>query len=237
MALAMLEERQGPVRMVEFADAGIDPRAVRELVQDKTILNPYRGVYLLPGHYEPRLLALSILAVRDVDYLLCLESAAEHHGLVETSNRNLWIAMSETSSIKPVAGFRPITVLWQGMQLPGTSAGALDMPAGAGANDVSTEVEQFYGVIREVIYGVLVKVTSPARTVCDLLRFMNRPVGRHAYNGLTVSEQTALRALSAYVESYEIDEAREMAERLGCEEEVMRYLSIADTVSSRLGRR
>lgn len=93
-------------------------------------------------------------------------------------------------------------------------------------------VERYYGIYQTTIYGSPVKITSPARTVCDLLMFRNRPIGREGLNGLFITEQDAFDAVLKYIQNHEIEDAIEMANRMNYGREVTDHLSFAARVST-----
>lgn len=233
----MLNNRQGPIRWLDFREAGVDYNALRDMVREGTLLYPAFGVFALPQAYDPHLLALATLSAHGTEFFACLETAAAIHKLLPESDRYLWLVLPNSrNTLRDVVGFEPIPVRWNAMRIP---------PHGVDITDAvrhelgwkpkmsrSELVERYYGIYEATIYGSPVKITSPARTVCDLLMFKKKPIAREGLNGLFITEQDAYDAVLKYIGGHEIDDAIEMANRMNYGREVTDYLSFAARISS-----
>ena len=88
--------------------------------------------------------------------------------------------------------------------------------------------EIYFGFERHIVCGHEVLVTSKARTICDLLFFRNRVLRPKKENAICFTDGIAFGALKAYADKYDLDDVREMADRLGYREEVLPLLNLVD---------
>ncbi|WP_341910993.1 hypothetical protein [Ferrovibrio terrae] len=230
--LNILAKRQGPVKWTEFRQARVESTAMRDMVREGTVIHPTPGVFALQREYEPLPFALSVLRAHGTEYFLSLTSAARYHGLIPEIDSFLWVVMPDNrNTLHEVAGFFPVPVRWRQMHLPSepfTLSDGQRLSVGwtpGMSREESTE--RFLGVYREWIYGAEVKITSPARTICDLLMFRNRPIGRVGLEGLFIEDSIAFSAVAEYARNFEMASALTMAERLGYGDRVTSSLRIA----------
>lgn len=234
----MINAAGRPVRLAELLDAGIDVRVVRAVVQEGRILNPVKGIYCDLGNYDPFLHALACLRVHGTDYVLCLKSAAQYHGLIGNVDSDLWVAAPVGRGILAYVGdYRAVPIHWNGMQAP---SAPMDVPLDSEADvDLGRleQTERYFGIWRQVVGGVEIKVTSPARTVVDLLRYMERPVAKERVDGLCFDQATAFEALATFVRDNDVDMVAEIADRLGCTDQIEVHVALARSFQVTVGRR
>lgn len=236
-AYNIIQNRGGPVRLAEFIARGIDARALRYLVQEELVLNPFQGIYCPIGSYDPFLLALAVLRAHGTDYVLGLKTAAQYHGLLTEMDDDIWAATPVGRGMPgDVLGFRPVPVHWKGMQAP---QDPLDVPLDSEADvDLGRleQTERYFGIHRVTVYGTEIKVTSPARTVCDLLRFIDNPILKEGFDGLAIDSTTAFEALASYTRDHDVATLVEMSDRLGCREKIEDHLELARSFQIRSSR-
>lgn len=231
IALRMLEERGGPIRLQRFTDAGISACVVRHLVRQGKALNPMVGIYFPLDEYDDLYVALSGLSARGSEYLLCLKSAAEYHGLADPEHNLLWVGVSISRNVPPKAGvYSPFEIHWQDVQLPQKpSPAAIAAFKGDGLTDMEA-TERYLGIETQYIYGEAVKLTSAARTVVDLLLHMNRPI-RRGNHVQAISPEYAFNALRKFAEKNDLWEVRKIADRLGGRDQIEFHLSLERVVN------
>jgi hypothetical protein len=229
--MRMFEMRKGPIRWQEFRNAGVDDHALRELVREGAVLYPAVGIFAAPGDYEPRRFALSVLKAHGTEFYVCLKTAALMHGLISVDDQYIWLVLPSTrKTLREIGGYEPIPVRWNSMQVP-------DDPIMLDEGDKASvdwhpemseleQTERFLGINREWGYGGKIKVTTPARTVCDLLAFKDRPIGREGLNGLSISSDVAFEALKNYCLNSDIAEAKEIAYRVGYGDDLISMLDM-----------
>lgn len=228
-ALRMLTERQGPVRLGEFHEAGVDYAAIRNMAREGIILHPAMGVFAPTMEYDPFQFAMAVLQVHGADFFACLETAARFHGLVPIDDNLLWIVLpNHRETLRDVCGYEPVPVRWNSMRLPTRPPDwasedkerigwTRDM-ADAEARDL------IFGIERHIIYGAQIRMTNPARTVCDLLQHRNRRLGREGLEGLHISDETAFSAVSTFAIRHDLSEAIQFAQRHGYSSDVIDIL-------------
>ena len=231
----ILKARQGPVHVREFVQAGVEASALRSLVYDGAITNPMLGVYYLAEPYDPFLMAIAALTTLSNDFVVSLKSAAQYHGLVSKPDENLWIAIPYGKSTSKAAGdYRTVFVRWQSMLPPTEPMIVSDINDGVIGHwgteprDDMEATERYFGFSAEVLFGRECLVTTPAKTVCDMLRNMNRLVGRDMSIARYISEEDAFDALKNYSEKYDLMDLRRMADRIGCLFDIERHIGLAE---------
>lgn len=168
---------------------------IRELLDEGAIQKLPLGLYGVPER-DASWDALAGFAVKYPSSVICLASAAAYHGLTTQNPHEVWAAFPYSQSIPrapdvALRGFR-----WRELQ----------MSAGVETFDIA---------------GVPVRMTSPARTVVDFLRTMNR----------TGETETAMEALGNY--AGRPGDVLKVARALGAERSVAPYVQAAQG----LGRR
>lgn len=230
------------MRWNELKVAGIEHNALRDLVREGSVLYPATGIFAPVNEYEPLRFSVSVLATHGAEFFLCLESAARFHGLLPETDNLLWVVLPDNrDTLRSVSGYAPVPVRWNRIRIPRESVPLSDeQRAAAGYVDGMSEMEvteRHFGVIREQVYGATVKVTSPARTICDLLMFQERRINFESVAGLTIPQNAAFAAVNAYREQFDLAEARVLAERLGYSEYVSRQLALVEHLSTCSGFR
>lgn len=168
---------------------------IRELVEEGRIEKLPLGLYALPAR-DTSWDMLSALSVRFPSAVICLASAAAYHGLTAQNPHEVWAAFPYSSSVPrssdvSVRGFR-----WKGAAME------------AGVETVE-------------IGGVPVRITSPARTVADFLRTMNR----------TGETELAMEALGNY--TGRMADIVKAARQLGAEKAVTPFTQAAMGIGRR----
>lgn len=230
-AVSMLERRAGPLRLQDFGRAGFDPHIIRELVRDGFIQNPFRGIYVPNGEYDRFKLTVAALATLRSDFVLGLQSAAQFHGLLDQVGPELHVVLPAAYPLKPLGEYQLVLIRWAGMQPPTEPVFIPDDDlASLGSLDGMSELEiteLYFGIRREIVYNTSVRVTTPSRTVCDLLRYRHRRLGRERFPDLEVDDDMVFDSLKTFSDSCDLEEVRIMAERLDCLEDVSGYLAMA----------
>lgn len=155
--------RKGPVRARDLDDAGI-PRAYLKRLCDRGLLEQVdRGLYRLVDAPVTELSSLAEVSKRVPQAVICLLSALQVHGMTTESPHAVWVLIDRHA------------------RMPKVTTPTLEVVRASGA-------ARAHGVETQVIDGVMVQLTSPAKTVADCFRFR-----RHV--GLDV----ALAALKDYL--------------------------------------
>ncbi|MCW0234741.1 MAG: hypothetical protein OJJ21_14170 [Ferrovibrio sp.] len=230
--LAYFAEKQGPARSIDLINAGLDRAAIKEMLDDGRLWSPLYGLYCLPGDYDSLHLAIAAIRAHGPEFAVCFNTAAAFHGICALKTEELWLALPAGRRLsKSIDGFVPIAVNWQAMLPPTEPDASVPGVADGYWHEVISDLElteKHFGFDRHMVYGHEVLVTSPARTVCDLLVFRNRVLRPKKENATSFSDGIAFGALKAYADRYDLDEVREMADRLGYREEVFPLLDLAN---------
>jgi len=137
----------------DFSAAGVNPASLRRAVDEGAAINYARGVYIAGDDIPwPAHVGLAATTLMNPGGVVCLSSAASHHGLSDDNPSEIWYAVEDGKVKNPIAGARrdPVrTVFWL--------AKALE-----------------YGVETLPIGGVAVRITGRARTVVDMLRYRSK---------------------------------------------------------------
>lgn len=136
-------------RLSEAAAAGIHPEYVRRLTRRGQLTRVGRGLYALPTLEPTEHHTLAEVAKRVPKGVFCLLTALRFHGLGTQNPRDVWLAVDRRAGI-PQVDFTPVRTV---------------RISGAALTD---------GIEEHDIDGVLVRVTSPARTVVDCFKFRNK---------------------------------------------------------------
>ncbi len=108
-----------------------------------------RGLYALPGREVSESESLVQVAKRVPGGVVCLLTALRLHDLTDQNPSKVWLAIDRKARL-PQLDWPPLEVVWW-----------------------SSEVLSF-GVTQRSIDGVRVRVTSPAKTVADCLKYRNK---------------------------------------------------------------
>ena len=175
-----LARRKGLFRLSEATAAGIHPEYVRRLTTTGELTRVGRGLYAIPAQQATEYHTLAEIAKRVPKGIVCLLTALRFHGLGTQNPREIWLAIDRRAGI-PRVDFAPIRIVR-------ISGAALTS-----------------GVDEQDIESVVVRVTSPARTVVDCFKFRNK-----------IGVDVAVEALREYrrLRKGTIDELWRQADRL-----------------------
>ena len=139
-------QRHGVVRTRDLETLGVPRVALQRAVDRGQVVRRARGVYATPGHATTRHTDVAAVAARSPKAIICLVSALEYHGLTTQVPHAVWI-MIQKSAHRPAITSPAIRVLR-------ASGAALTA-----------------GIEKHKIEGVIVQMTSPAKTVADCFRY------------------------------------------------------------------
>jgi predicted transcriptional regulator of viral defense system len=147
-ALALLR-RSGVLRLRDFQASGIAKATVLRLAEAGELERIGRGLYALPDREVSESEGLVQVAKRVPTGVVCLLTALEFHNLTDQNPHRVWLAIDRKAR-RPQLDWPPLEVVWW-------SARLLSL-----------------GVTAKTIGGVTVKVTTPAKTVADCLKYRNK---------------------------------------------------------------
>ncbi|HKO51388.1 MAG TPA: type IV toxin-antitoxin system AbiEi family antitoxin domain-containing protein [Polyangiaceae bacterium] len=139
----------GVLRLRDFAEAGVAKAAVLRLADAGKLERIGRGLYALPGREVGESEALVQVAKRVPEGVVCLLTALSFHNLTDQNPSQVWLAIDRKAR-RPRLDWPPLEVVWW-----------------------SHEVLSF-GVMTKTIGGVVLRVTSPAKTVADCLKYRHK---------------------------------------------------------------
>jgi len=139
----------GVLRLREFAEAGVAKAAVLRLADAGKLERIGRGLYALPGREVGESEALVQVAKRVPEGVVCLLTALSFHNLTDQNPSQVWLAIDRKAR-RPRLDWPPLEVVWW-----------------------SHEVLSF-GVMTKTVGGVVLRVTSPAKTVADCLKYRHK---------------------------------------------------------------
>jgi Predicted transcriptional regulator len=181
------------LRSRDFALENIPRVVLKRMLAAEELEQPQRGVYRLAGETcedETRMKAAE-LAGRYPSGLLCLMSALRFHGMTDDMNSQWTLAVRRTSPVASAAWVKVIR--W------------------------TSEDFHTVGVVTEQIAGVNVRITSPERTVADVMRRTNG-----------CSDEIAFKAFAAYLrDGGEPERVGRIARKLGFHQDVGRMIPFA----------
>lgn len=155
--------RQGPIRARDLEREGI-PRAYLGRLCDRGLLERVdRGLYRLADGAVTELTSLADVSKRVPHAIICLLSALQMHGMTTEVPHAVWILIDRNA--------RKPAISWPKLEVVRASGAALE-----------------HGTLTREIEGVVVRFTSPAKTVADCFRFR-----RH------VGLEVAIEALREYL--------------------------------------
>lgn len=145
---------------------GVRPSALADALETGVVVRAAPGAYhLASSACPPALLAIATACTRATGALVCLTTAAHLCGLLDEPEDIVWIARPVGARVPKRGTAREQVVHWR-------NPGAFEV-----------------GVVQDVVCGVEVRRTDPARTVVDVFRYA-RYVG---------GEETALRIGSRFL--------------------------------------
>ena len=151
-ALDFIRSRGGLARQRDFDAIGVQCVILRRLVQEGSLLTPMRGVYQATDmmmFFDEAL----VLAQLRTGGVVCLCSAADYHGLTDRTQDGIWLAVPQTRANACAAEIE--TQFDRQLRLTRWRDFSHDDP----------------GIQQVDIDGITVPMTTPERTVVDLLRY------------------------------------------------------------------
>jgi len=139
-------QRQGLVRTRDLEAIGVPRVALQRAVDRGQVVRRARGVYAKPDHATTRHTDVAAVAARSPKAIVCLVSALDYHRLTTQVPHAVWIMIHKSAH-------RPI-ITSPAMRVVRASGQALTA-----------------GVEKHKIEGVVVQMTSPAKTVADCFRY------------------------------------------------------------------
>ena len=144
-----LAANQGLIRPRDLDEWSLPRVALTRLVRQGRLERVGRGLYATPGRPASEHGSMAEVARKHPQAIVCLLSALRAHGLTTQSPFELWVAIPNKSRA-PRIDYPPLRVF---------------RFSGVGLTD---------GVEEHLIDGVVVRVTSVARTVADCFKFRNK---------------------------------------------------------------
>ena len=142
-------QKFGIVRSRDIDNAGINRKFVATALKNGLLLKIDRGIYATPGFLERPHASLVAACVRIPDSVVCLQSAAHFHGLLDQAPDKVRVAIDE-KRWDPSVGAIEVTRVW-------FSGAAMTQ-----------------GVVNRSIDGTPIRVYSPMKTIADLLKYRNK---------------------------------------------------------------
>jgi predicted transcriptional regulator of viral defense system len=139
-------QRHGVVRTRDLESLGVPRVALQRAVERGHVIRRARGVYVKSDHAATRHTDLAAVGARTPKAVVCLVSALEYHGLTTQVPHAVWIMIHKSS------------------HRPTFSAPAVRVVRASGP-PLTTGVE------KHKIEGVVVQMTTPAKTVADCFRY------------------------------------------------------------------
>lgn len=146
---AELARKLGVARLRDFQQAGISKGSVLRLHERGDLERVGRGMYSLPDRELTESESLVQVAKRVPRGVVCLLSALLFYELTDENPTRVWLAIDRKARTPRLDWPRLEVVYW--------SPPSLD-----------------YGVETRVISGVPVRITSPAKTVADCIKYRNK---------------------------------------------------------------
>jgi len=144
-----LAKKSTVLRPRDLASSGIPRATLSRMVKSGALDRVGRGLYMLPGADVSEFHALAEAAKRVSHGIICLLSALRFHGLTTQAPFEVWMAINRTAR-KPRFDYPPVRIVrFSGQALT-------------------------FGVEKHRIEGVVVRVTTRAKTVVDCFRYRNK---------------------------------------------------------------
>lgn len=149
MSLPSAIRNKGVFRLAEARALGLHPEQVRRLTRQGELTRLGRGLYAPASAAPTEHHTLAEVAKRVPRGIVCLLTALRYHGIGTQHPREVWLAVDRRAGV-PRVDVVPMRVV----RLSGAA--------------LTT------GIDEHEVEGVVVRVTSPARTVVDCFRFRNK---------------------------------------------------------------
>jgi predicted transcriptional regulator of viral defense system len=179
----LLGRRQSVLRTKDLEDGGLNRVAVRRLCDRKVLHRVGRGLYTLEGSAPTESRTVVEAIVRVPAGVLCLLSALRFHEMTTQSPHEVWLALP-TRAWKPVVEWPPIRVM---RFSPKTLS---------------------FGTKEHRLEGVLVRVTTPAKTVADCFKFRNKIGKDVAIEALRDYRRERRGSIDALLQAADVDRVR-----------------------------
>ncbi len=161
-AIRRLARQKGLVRLRDATARGIHPEYLRRLASKGELARVGRGVYALPNAEITEHHSLAEVSVRVPQGVICLLTALRFHGLGTQNPKKVWLAINRKAAL-PRLKYPPLRIV------------RFSKPA------------LTQGIEKRRLEGVLVRLTTPPRTVVDCFKYRNK-----------IGLDVALEALRAY---------------------------------------
>lgn len=188
----------------ELVSEGISRVTIGRLVENGELYQFTRGIYVAMDAIDQENLSLAAIS-KLRNGVVCLTSAAAFHDLGDENPPEVWFAVDRTkvkNASIPSFEFGHQVIFW--------SPDAFSI-----------------GIDRAVIAGQVVAVTTPARTIVDLLHYRNK-----------LTEEVALRAFADFIKKDgDIQEVSDIATELGRLSSLAPYLNMAEELKESIPSR
>lgn len=144
-----LAGQQGILRPRDVEAIGIPREYLIRLWREGQLERIKRGMYTLPDRPISEHQSLMEVAKQAPNAVICLISALEFHELTSQIPHEVWIAIKK-SSWKPNIDYPPLKVSY------------------------FSEQSYIYDIQTHHIYGLPIKIYSPAKTIADCFKFRNK---------------------------------------------------------------
>jgi len=144
-----LARQKGLVRLRDAQARGVHPEYLRRLASRGELERVGRGLYALPNAQITEHHSLAEVAARVPQGVVCLLTALRVHDLGTQNPKNVWLAIDRKAAL-PRLKYPPLRIV------------RFSKPA------------LTQGVEERRIEGVLVRLTTPARTVVDCFKYRNK---------------------------------------------------------------
>lgn len=136
-------------RLRDFEQSGVPRAAVLRLANAGKLERVGRGLYAVPGRDFTEWESLVHVAKRVPGGVVCLLTALSFYNFTDQNPHRVWLAIDRKAR-QPTLDWPPLEVVWW-----------------------SPDVLSF-GVVEKLVGGVRVRITSPAKTVADCLKYRNK---------------------------------------------------------------
>ena len=137
------------LRSRDLKKDGLSRTALSRLCRKRKVARIERGLYMIPGEVETEYFSLLEVAKRVPGGVFCLLSALSFHVIGTQNPYQAWIAIDRKSAKPRISN--------TGMRIVRFSEASLH-----------------YDVEQHNILGIVLKVTSPAKTVADCFKYRNK---------------------------------------------------------------
>lgn len=185
-------------RAADLTAAGLSRMAIKRAADAGRIIQYARGVYVSADGLATTGIGLAAISML-LQGVVCLGSAAQFHNLADEDPPEIWYAVdrARNGNVSAPSIRQPHRLVWW-----------------------QTEIMEI-GVDTVQIAGVDVRITSPARTVVDLIRYRGK-----------LGEETAAKALADYVRSgADLNDVWDIADPLGVKYGLTPFLRTAEELA------